>query len=131
MNKKAAFISFDYENDELTKMGLVNQANLNDSPFSIIDRSVKEHLTGDWKEKVRGRIKRADLVIFLCGEKTNTATGVAVELEITQELRKPHFFLKAHSDRICRLPSTATVVDRFYNFHDWTWPNLKALIHGK
>lgn len=68
MAKKAAFISFDYDNDEFLRTALVGQSNLPDSPFTFYDRSLKEHLTGDWKAKVKGRIQRADLVIVLCGE---------------------------------------------------------------
>lgn len=36
---------------------LVGQSKNSDSPFSILDRSVKQELSGDWKEKVRNRIK--------------------------------------------------------------------------
>lgn len=127
MAKKAAFISFDYDNDELVKQGLAGQANLTDSPFSFYDRSVKEHLTGDWKIKVKGRIQRADLVIVLCGEKTHTAQGVATELMIAKELGKPYFLLAAYPDKTCTKPTTADSNDKLYK---WTWPNLKLLIGG-
>lgn len=90
---KRTFISFDYDNDENIKTLLVGQAKNPDTPFSIQDWSIKEHLTGNWKEKAKTRISSIDLVIVLCGEKTNTATGVAAELAITQELEKPYFLL--------------------------------------
>lgn len=124
---KKAFISFDYDNDEFLRTALVGQANHSQTPFEIIDRSVKEHLTGDWKEKVRGRIQRADLVIVLCGEKTHTAIGVAEELRIAKELRKPYFLLRGYSNKHCTAPTSAHSTDKIYN---WTWENLRVLIGG-
>lgn len=127
MAKKRAFISFDYDNDEGTKIMLAGQANLSDSPFEFKDASVKEHLTGDWKEKIRRRMDNIDVVIVLCGEKTHTATGVAEELRIAQERGKDYFLLKAYSNKPCTKPLSAKFSDKLY---DWTWPNLKALIGG-
>ena len=60
MAKVRAFISFDYDNDKSIKELLVGQSKHSDTPFEIADWSVKEHLTGDWKEKVRQRIKKTD-----------------------------------------------------------------------
>ena len=47
-----------------------------------------------WKREVRNRIHRVDLVIVICGEHTHDADGVAGEVTITQEERKPYFLLK-------------------------------------
>jgi hypothetical protein len=125
--KKRAFISFDYDNDEGAKKMLVGQALYEDSPFEFKDASVKEHLTGDWKDKVRRRMDNIDVVIVLCGEKTHTANGVAAELEIAQEKKKDYFLLSAYSDKTCTKPTSAKTTDKLYN---WTWPNLKTLIGG-
>ncbi|PIR17269.1 MAG: hypothetical protein COV46_04500 [Deltaproteobacteria bacterium CG11_big_fil_rev_8_21_14_0_20_49_13] len=125
--KKSAFISFDFDHDEFLRIALVGQANNDDSPFEIIDRSVKEHLTGDWKVKVKGRIQRANLVIVICGQHTHNASGVAAELQITKDAGKPYFLLKGYSDKNCTWPTTAGQQDKMY---DWTWPNLKLLIGG-
>lgn len=127
MAKKRAFISFDYDHDEGTKIMLAGQANLSDSPFEFKDASLKEPLTGDWKEKIRRRMDNIDVVIVLCGEKTHTATGVAEELRIAQEKGKDYFLLKAYSNKTCTKPVSAKFSDNLYN---WTWPNLKALIGG-
>lgn len=54
--KKRVFISFDYDHDEDAKIMLAGQAKLPDSPFDFTDASVKDHLTGDWKEKIRRRM---------------------------------------------------------------------------
>ena len=125
--KKRVFISFDVDHDEGTKTMLAGQAKLQDSPFDFKDASVKEHLIGDWKEKVRRRMDNIDVVIILCGEKTHTATGVAAELTIAQEKNKPYFLLAAYPDKYCTKPTSAGAGDKVYK---WTWDNLKALIGG-
>lgn len=106
---------------------LAGQAKLQDSPFDFKDASVKEHLTGDWKEKVRRRMDNIDVVIVLCGEKTHTAKGVSAELEIAQEKKKEYFLLQAYSSKTCTKPTAALSTDKMYN---WTWDNLKKLIGG-
>ena len=127
MAKKRAFISFDYDHDADIKMLLAGQAKHPDSPFDFTDASVKEHLSGDWKEKVRRRIENIDVVIVLCGEMTHTAAGVAQELAIAREAGKPYFLLAGRADRYCQKPTTAPLEDKVYK---WTWDNLKALIAG-
>jgi hypothetical protein len=126
MSVKRLFVSFDYDHDADLKMLLVGQSKLQDSPFNIVDASVKEHLIGDWKQKVRGRIERADVVCVLCSTTTHTAKGVEVELAIAKELKTPYFLLQGYKDKVCKKPANATA-DAMYN---WTWPNLKSLIHG-
>jgi hypothetical protein len=125
--KKRVFISFDYDNDEDVKIMLAGQAKLEDSPFEFKDASVKEHLTGDWKDKVRRRMDNVDLVVVLCGEKTDTAVGVGHELTIAQEKGKEYFLLAAYGDKTCTKPTSAKSTDKLYK---WNWPNLKSLIGG-
>lgn len=122
---KRAFISFDYDHDEQVKIFLAGQAKNPDSPFDFKDNSVKDHLTGDWKEKVRQRMANIDVVIVLCGTNTHNAKGVAEELIIAKELKKPYFLLKAYSEKDCTKPTSALAGDKIYN---WTWDNLKLLI---
>ena len=125
---KRAFISFDFDNDDDIRNALVGQSRYPNSPFQIADQSVRRHLTGDWKKKVRNRIRSADLVIVMCGERTHEAEGVAVEVKIAQEEGKPYFLLKGRKDGICTKPATALDGD---GIHEWTWENLRTLIEGK
>lgn len=127
MAKKRIFISFDVDRDEGTKAMLAGQAKLPDSSFDFIDASVKEPLSGDWKEKVRRRMTNIDVVIVLCGEYTHTASGVAAEVTIAQEKSTPYFLLAAYSDKYCTKPTSAKTEDKVYK---WTWDNLKVLIGG-
>lgn len=127
MAAKRVFISFDYDNDASLKTLLAGQAKNPDTPFNIQDFSVKEPMTGDWKAKVRTRIKGCDVVIVLCGEKTHTASGVAAEHKIAKEEGIAHFMLKGYSDKNCTKPTSAESSEKMYS---WTWENLKTLISG-
>ena len=126
--KTKVFISFDYDHDVDLKNLLVGQAKNDDTPFEITDMSVKEELTGDWKEKVRTRIKKVDQVVVICEEYTDTANGVAAEVKIAQEENKPYFLLWGRSDKTCVKPKNAKDSDKIYK---WTWDNLKNLLAGQ
>lgn len=127
MARQRAFISFDYDHDEDLRTMLAGQAKNPDSPFDFADRSVKEPLAGDWKNKVRSRIQNTDIVIVICGEYTASASGVSTELQIAQDLGKPWFLLAGRPDRYCAPPSSAPPNSKVYR---WTWDNLRALVGG-
>ena len=125
--KKRAFISFDFEHDEDTKILLDEQTRLPDSPFEITDASVREPLTDDWGDKVRRRMDNIDVVIVLCGEHAFLSKSMAAELKIAQEKNTPYFLLSAYAHRTCTKPTSAMSSDKLY---EWTWDHLKTLIGG-
>lgn len=127
MAKKRAFISFDYDHDLFLKEALVGQAKNEDSPFELADWSIKEAISEDWKKKARARIREVDVVVVICGEHTDAATGVSAELTIAQEEMVPYFLLKGYADKSCAKPKSAKPSDSVYK---WTWDNLKKLIGG-
>lgn len=127
MSKKKVFISFDYDHDETLKEFLVGQAKHSDSPFELADWSIKEAISEDWKKKARTRIKSVDVVAVICGQHTDTATGVSAEVKIAQEEGVPYFLLQGYKDLVCKKPTAAKGTDSLYK---WTWDNLKSLIGG-
>ena len=127
MAKTRVFTSFDFDHDEDLRNLLVGQSKNPDSPFEMADWSVKEPMTGDWKEKVRARLRKCALLVVMCGEYTNTATGVSAEVKIAQDEDIPYFLLWGRSGKTCKKPSAAKTSDKIYK---WTWDNLKALIGG-
>lgn len=126
-NPARVFTAFDFDYDEGLRNLLVGQSRNPDSPFAMCDWSVKEPFSGDWKSKVRAKIRNVDQVIVLCGEHTHTATGVAAELTIAQQENKPYFLLWGYADKTCTKPASASKTDQIYR---WTWENLKRLIGG-
>jgi len=127
MSAVRCFISFDFDHDEDLKNLLVGQARNPDSPFNIEDWSVKKVITEDWRAYARAQIRRAEQIIVICGEHTNTARGVGIEIGIAQAELKPYFLLLGRSGKPCQRLMAARTSDKVY---DWTWPNLKALIGG-
>ena len=120
------FISFDYDHDFFLKEALVGQSRLPDSPFIIVDWSIKEP-SADWQVQARRRIRASDVVAVICGHHTQSAIGVATELAIAREERIPAFLLAGYSDGAAQRPTTALPEDKMYK---WTWENLKILVHG-
>ena len=127
MAKKRVFTGFDFGHDEDLRNLLVGQSIKTDSPFALADWSIKEPMTGDWKAKVRRRIKSVDQVIIMCGQHTDKASGVSIELSIAKDEGKPYFLLYGRSSKTCKKPTSATSKDKMYK---WTWDNLKQLIGG-
>ena len=121
------FISFDADYDESLKNALNGQAKNPNSPFSIINWSIKEPFDNNWKERVRQRMKRASVVAVICGLHTDKATGVSVEIGIARDEKISYFLLQGYPDRTCVKPTAALSSDKIYN---WTWDNLVNLING-
>jgi hypothetical protein len=128
MSKVRCFVSFDYDNDLSQYNLLIGQSKKDDSPFEIADWSIKEAISSDWEEKAKQKIRQCQVVIVLCGKNTHAATGVAKELKIAQDEGVDYFLLNAYGDDSGKTkPTTARQADKVY---DWTWDNLKVLIHG-
>src|SRR4051794_31205200 len=98
------FVSFDYDHDLDCKTLLVGQAALPDSPFEIADHSITV-ATPNWKDVARTRIKAVDQVMVVCGEYTNTATGVNEEIRIAREENKPYFLIDGRPNGTARKPT--------------------------
>lgn len=127
MSKTKVFVSFDYDHDDNLKDLLVGQSKNKDTPFDLADWSIKEAISGNWKEHARKRIKSVEVVAVLCGKHTDSAAGVSAELKIAQDEKVPYFLLQGYSTGGCKKPSAALSTDKMYN---WTWDNLKTLIGG-
>ena len=123
--KSRVFTSFDFEHDEDLRTLLVGQSRNPNTPFEIVDWSLKEALPGDWKAKVRDRIRRVDKVIVICGEHTDRASGVSAEVRIAREEGKPVYFIKGRPDKACKLPRAAHPRDRI---RPWTWTGLSIML---
>jgi Thoeris protein ThsB, TIR-like domain len=121
------YVSYDYDHDDDLKTLLVGQSKNPDSPFTIADQSIKTAIEGDWKASARRRIKGADVMAVICGQHTDTATGVAHEVTIAQEERIPYFLLAGRASGGNKRPTTAKASDKLYS---WTWEHLKTLVKG-
>ncbi|PHQ31381.1 TIR domain-containing protein [Rhodopirellula bahusiensis] len=124
MAKKKVFVSYDFDNDKALKEFLIGQSKLPDSPFEIVDFSLKEAAPEKtWLEKARVAIGRADVFVVLLGPKTNAAPGVLKEVAVATGFEKPRFQLIGYKNG----QSSWAVVGGGRTYK-WTWDNLKALL---
>src|SRR5689334_13132750 len=118
---KTVFVAFAIE-DERQRDFLKGQSLLTNSPFEYIDLSVKEAYVGDWKDKVRTRIRRSDGVIALVSKSSLNSSGQQWELSCAREESKKVLAIWAYTDDRTNLPGVNTVV--------WTWDAIKSFING-
>ena len=122
MPKKNVFVSFDYDNDKALKELIIGQARLPDSPFDVIDHSLKEEAPmATWEEKARRAIKRSDVVLVMVGANTYRASGVLKEIEIAREegILIVQIIGQKNGDY--------TPVQKAGRLYSWGWENLKKI----
>ena len=123
MAKKKVFISFDFDNDKKLKDFIVGQSKLSDSPFEIIDTSLKEAAPmKTWEDKARAAIKRSDIVLVMVGPQTYRAPGVLKEVGMARQDKKPIVQVIGYKD------GAYTPVPNAGKLYSWNWDNLKKLI---
>src|SRR5713226_5931592 len=99
MAKKRVFVSFDFDNDKTLKDFIIGQSRLDDSPFEVIDHSLKEAAPEkDWLEKAHEAISRSEVFILVLGSKTRNASGVLKEVKIASELKKSKLQIIGYKD---------------------------------
>ena len=82
MRKTPVYVSFDYDHDKVLKEFVIGQSKLEDSPFEVIDHSIKETVNGDWVSEAEKRIKRSEVVLVLVGSDSHRAQGVLKEVAL-------------------------------------------------
>lgn len=123
MAKKRVFVSFDFDNDQDLKILIIGQARNPDSPFDVVDTSLKEEAPQQsWEEKARRAIKGSDRVLVMVGENTYRAPGVLKEVKIAREESVLVYQVKGHKDKYC--PSVSNTGQLW----DWDWDVLKILL---
>lgn len=123
MAKKRVFISFDFDNDKVLKDFIIGQSRLTDSPFEVIDTSLKEAAPmKTWEDKARIAIKRSNIVVVMVGPKTHSAPGVLKEVAMAREEEIPIVQVIGYKD------GNYTAVPNAGRLYTWSWENLKKLI---
>lgn len=124
MAKTRVFVSFDFDNDKDLKDAIIAQAKLPDSPFEVLDVSLKEAAPEkDWEAKARKAIASADIFLIMLGSKTAKASGVLKEVAMATDLGKTKFQVIGRKDG-----SRDWAVTGGGSVYRWTWENLKKLL---
>ncbi len=123
MAKKRVFVSFDFDNDKVIKEFVVGQARLSDSPFEVIDHSLKESApVHSWESKARSAIARSEIVLVMVGPYTHRAPGVLKEVSIARELGKKIVQIIGYRD------GDYTPVPNAGILYRWNWENLENIL---
>ncbi len=123
MAKKRVFVSFDFDNDKTLKDFVIGQARLADSPFEVIDTSLKEaQPMKTWEDKAREAIKRSDIVLVMVGPNTYRAPGVLKEVKMARAENIPIVQVIGYKD------GNYTQVPDAGRLYAWNWDNLKKLL---
>lgn len=121
--KNRVFVSFDYDNDRVLKDFIIGQSKNDDSPFEIIDHSLKEAAPErDWEKKAAAAISRAEIVLVMVGAKTHRAQGVLKEVAMARKAGVKTVQIIGYKD------GDYTPVPNAGRLYAWNWDNLKKLL---
>lgn len=118
--KPRVFVSFDFDNDLALKHFVIGQAKLPDSPFEVIDHSLREAAPEhDWERKANAAICRSDIVLVMVGAETHKAHGVLKEVAMARKAGVRIVQIIGYKGR------KYTPVPDAGRLYAWNWTNLK------
>lgn len=121
--KTPVFVSFDYDNDRKLKEFIIMQARRPDSPFSVVDLSLKEAAPErDWEAKAARAIARSRVVVVMVGPQTHRAPGVLKEVALARQQGKKVVQIIGYRD------GAYTPVSGAGQLYRWNWENLKKIL---
>jgi len=121
--KTPIFVSFDFDRDRKLKEFIIQQARRSDSPFEVIDHSLKEAAPErDWETKASRAISRSSVVLVMVGSQTFRAPGVLTEIRMAREQGKKVVQIIGYRD------GTYTPVKDAGQLFRWNWENLKKIL---
>ena len=123
MKKTSVFVSFDFDNDKKLKDFIIGQSRLSDSPFEVIDHSMKEAAPERyWEIEAEKRIKRSEVILVMVGSFTYKAPGVLKEVDIAREYDKKIVQIIGYKD------GNYKPVPNAGRLYSWNWENLKNIL---
>ena len=121
---KRIFISFAIEDKHLRDF-LKGQAKNENSPFEIVDMSVKKPWDSQWKTNCRTRIKGCDGVISIVTKNAKNADGQIWEMKCAKDENIPIVGIYGN-DRHSGVTNPSEC--GYIRLMDWTWPNISKWI---
>lgn len=128
MTNPRAFLSFDFDHNQESKILFAGQAG-SSSPtsFTVEDWSSKTALPqAEWEQRIKDKISRTNMLIVLVGRSMGTASGVAREIAMADELGVPVFGVYVDG-----ASSTSTLPTRLARNRviPWTWQGVGAAVN--
>ncbi len=119
MTDPRAFISFDFDHNDQSKIRFVGQSKNSRVPFTISEWSAKSSMPqSQWEEIVKNKINKTNMVIVLVGRHMASATGVVKEIQMARELNVPCFGVYVDSANTSSNLPAGLVRGRTIK---WTW----------
>lgn len=122
---KRIFTSFAIE-DERTRDLFVGQARNQSVPYELVDMSVKEPWSTDWKNRCRTKIKGCHGVIVLISKNLKRADGAIWEIECAKEERIPILGVYMTGCNILDAPDELNGIRKV----NWTWNDIATFVNG-
>lgn len=127
MSMPRAFLSFDFDHDQTSKILFAGQAKKDSpTPFSVEDWSSKTALPqAQWERLIKAKINNCHMLIVLVGKNMGTATGVVKEIKMAQEQNVPCFGVYVNGAGVTSALPAGLARN---NVVTWTWPNVAAMV---
>ena len=114
---------FDFDNDKTLKDFIIGQSKNSDSPFEVIDWSMKEAAPQrSWEIEAEKRIQRSDIVLVMVGSETYKAPGVLKEVTIARKHNKKIVQIIGYREGNYKPVPDAGCL------YTWNWENLKNIL---
>lgn len=128
MTDPRAFVSFDFDHDETSKILFVGQAKKDSpTPFTVADWSSKSALPqSQWEALISSKISRCHLMIVLVGRYMATASGVRKEIQFAKDGNVPYFGVYVDGANSSSPLPAGLARNRVIL---WTWPGIAAAIN--
>ena len=93
MSDPRAFLSFDFDHDQTSKVLFAGQCDKKSpTPFTVEDWSSKTSLPqSEWERLIKEKINRTHMLIVLVGRFMGSATGVGKEIAMAKSQNVPVF----------------------------------------
>jgi len=122
-----AFVSFDFDHDENSRMLFVGQGKKDSpTPFEVHDWSSKSVLPqAQWESLISTKINSCHMVIVLVGRSMGSASGVAKEIQFARDNNVPVFGVYVDGAGAGSTLPTGLARGRVVT---WTWPTVANAI---
>lgn len=122
---KRIFTSFAIEDVRIRDL-FVGQARLERVPYELVDMSVKEPWSSEWKTKCRTKIKGCDGVVVLISEHLKKADGAIWEINCAKEEGIPILGVYMKGCNIFDSPYEMSGIKKV----NWTWSNIADFVNN-
>lgn len=122
---KRIFTSFAIEDVRIRDL-FVGQARHDKVPYDLVDMSVKEPWSSEWKTRCRIKLKGCDGVVVLISKNLKKADGALWEIKCAKEEGIPILGVYMTGCNILDSPDEMNGIKKV----TWTWTNIADFVNG-